>query len=328
MHTRNIIVIGSSAGGVIALQELVALLPANFQASIFVVQHISAHSPSMLAKILTSKGNLPAEHPEDGEVFETGRIYIAPPNRHMLIEGDHILVKKGPKENRFRPSIDALFRSAAYSHGSRVIGVILTGMLDDGTSGLWSVKRLGGISIIQKPDEAKYPTMPLSALEYVDIDHIESITGIANLLVDLVHKHAPTPEPLTDEELDQMKIEIETAAQKNAFEKGILTLGPLSPLTCPECKGVLIELKEGDRKRYRCHTGHSFQIPSLLAAMHESIESRLWEALQNLEEIILILEETADAFEEKGEEMVVGQYRQQAELARKKAFRLRKLIFE
>ncbi|MBU1820975.1 MAG: chemotaxis protein CheB, partial [Bacteroidetes bacterium] len=148
MKKRNIIVIGSSAGGVHALQEIVAALPANFAASIFIVQHVAAHAPSILPHILTMRGSLKAVHPADEEEIRPGYIYVSPPNLHMLIEDNRVLVKKGPKENRFRPSIDALFRSAAYSHGPRVIGVVLTGLLDDGTSGMWSVKRQGGIGIV------------------------------------------------------------------------------------------------------------------------------------------------------------------------------------
>jgi len=164
MPKRDIVVIGASAGGVYASQDLVASLPEDFDAAIFVVLHVAAHSPSFLPNILKASGALVAVHPNDGEAIASGRIYVAPPDHHLLIEGNRVLVKKGPKENRFRPSIDALFRSAAYTFGPRVIGVVLTGMLNDGTSGMWSVKRLGGVGIIQEPAEALYPSMPASVL--------------------------------------------------------------------------------------------------------------------------------------------------------------------
>ena len=186
MRNRDVIVIGSSAGGVSALKDIVGSLPANFAATIFIVQHIAPDSISLLPGILSFKGNISAAHAVDGEKFEKGKIYIAPPDRHLLIEGDHMLVTKGPQEKRFRPSINALFRSAAYSHGNRVIGVVLTGMLDDGTSGMWSVKRLGGISIVQKPEDAAYSSMPESVLEHVNVDHVLQLSEIGPLLNTLV----------------------------------------------------------------------------------------------------------------------------------------------
>src|SRR5919112_258674 len=157
MSKKNIVVIGASAGGVIALVDLFKTIPKDFEGYIFVVQHLSPFSPSVLPQIIGRNTHLKAVHPNDGDEMKLNTIYIAPPDHHLLIEKDKVMVKKGPKENRFRPSIDALFRSAAYSYGSRVIGVVLSGLLDDGTSGLWSVKRRGGICVIQHPSDAEFP---------------------------------------------------------------------------------------------------------------------------------------------------------------------------
>ena len=329
---RDIIVIGSSAGGVFALQQLVASLPRNFEASIFIVQHISPNSTSFLPEILSKSGNLKAVHPKDGELIRQGCIYIAPPDCHMLIEGDKILVKKGPKENRFRPSIDALFRSAAYNYGPRVIGVVLTGMLDDGTSGMWSIKRLGGLGVVQEPDDAQYSAMPSSVLEYVDVDYVVPIAGIADLLVELIQddiKVAGTQEAEAEKaELERMKIEIDTAAQRNGFERGIMEIGDLTPLTCPECHGVLLRLKEGNLVRYRCHTGHSYSVTSLLEGLVESVEMKLYDALKSLEETVLLLEESAIEDEENGDVPVAQSLIEKAEIARKRAIKLREFIFE
>src|SRR5687768_14648135 len=162
MAKRDIVVVGASAGGVKALTEFVRSIPQGFKGSVFVVLHIPAASPSNLPAILTRAGVLKAIHPNDGEKIKPGLIYVAPPDHHMLLEGTSVLVKKGPEENRFRPSIDALFRSAAYVYGSRVIGIVLSGLLNDGTSGLWSIKRLGGLTIIQEPGDADYPSMPIN----------------------------------------------------------------------------------------------------------------------------------------------------------------------
>ena len=330
---RDIIVIGSSAGGVHALQQLVASLPHDFEASIFIVQHVSPNGTSFLPEILSKHGHLKAVHPKDNEHIRQGCIYIAPPDCHMLIEGDKILVKKGPKENRFRPSIDALFCSAAYNYGPRVIGVVLTGMLDDGTSGMWSVKRLGGLGIIQEPDDAQYPAMPTNVLEYVNVDYIVPLADVAALLVKLIQDDMIGPEDMQKAEmekaeLERMKIEIDTAAQRNGFERGIMEIGDLTPLTCPECHGVLVRLKEGNIVRYRCHTGHSYHANSLLSGLVESVEIKLYEALKSLEETVLLLEESAMEDEENGDVPVAHSLIQKAQIARKRAIKLREFIFE
>jgi two-component system chemotaxis response regulator CheB len=174
---RDIVVIGASAGGVAALLALVKTLPADFPAPIFIVLHVAADSPGMLPQMLNSVSALEVRHPQDGEIVAAGIIYVAPPDHHLLLEDDRVLVTRGPKENRFRPSIDALFRSAAYTYGPRVIGVVLTGYLDDGTSGLWSVQRMGGLSIVQEPRDAEQPSMPTNALEFVAADYIVPLAG-------------------------------------------------------------------------------------------------------------------------------------------------------
>ncbi|MGI4975299.1 MAG: chemotaxis protein CheB, partial [Janthinobacterium lividum] len=169
-HYRDIVVIGTSAGGMTALLALAKTLPVDFPAPIFVVLHVAPNSPSLMPELLNSVSALKAKHPQNGETVRPGVIYLAPPDHHLLLEDDRVLVTRGPKENRFRPSIDALFRSAAYTYGPRVIGVVLTGYLDDGTSGLWSVQRMGGLTIVQEPRDAEQPAMPTNALKFVVAD--------------------------------------------------------------------------------------------------------------------------------------------------------------
>src|SRR5687768_8867078 len=202
MAKRDIIVVGASAGGVTALTEFVKSLPENFAGYIFVVLHIPPSSPSNLPAILTRAGLLHAKHPKDGEKIKPGQIYVAPPDHHVLLEGGNILVKKGPEENRFRPSVDALFRSAAYVYGPRVIGIVLSGLLNDGTSGLWSIHRLGGITIIQQPTDAEFPSMPLNVLDYVKVDYSTSASHMGLLLKKLTTGRASKKPKISKEEME------------------------------------------------------------------------------------------------------------------------------
>src|SRR5262245_3917308 len=191
MERRDIVVIGASAGGMTALINLVKGLPADFPASVFVVWHIAAHSDNILPAVLERAGKLPAALALDGDTIVRGKIYVAPANRHLIVEPTRVRLVQGPKENRSRPSIDVLFRSAAVAFGQRTIGVVLTGMLDDGTSGLWEIKHRGGVAIVQQPDEAEHSSMPLSALRSTDVDYVLPVNEIATALVRLVNEPLP-----------------------------------------------------------------------------------------------------------------------------------------
>lgn len=200
MAKRNIVVVGASGGGVTALVSFVKSLPPQLEASIFIVLHVPPFSQSRLPEILSSAGHFKAVHPNDGDSIKPGLIYVANNDRHLLVEEGRVLVKKGPKENRFRPSVDALFRSAAYTYGSRVIGIILSGMLDDGTSGLWTIKQLGGVGIIQEPSEAMFPQMPENVLEYIEVDHRLPVADMGALLKELCAVDAPGTKDLNSED--------------------------------------------------------------------------------------------------------------------------------
>lgn len=326
MVKRDIVVIGSSAGGVVALQELVARLPADCMASFFVVQHVSANGRSILPTILSHAGPLKAKHPHDGEPIAAGMIYVAPPDHHLLLEDKHILIKRGPKENRFRPSIDALFRSAAYTFGSRVIGVVLTGLLDDGTSGMWSIKRQGGVGIIQEPEEALYPSMPRSVLEYVDVDYQLPISEIGPLLYQLTAQPAPTEPEMPAEEADRFKTELRMAAQQYVFDSGFKKLGPPTLLTCPECHGALVSIKEGKLERFRCHTGHAFTASDLLAEISKATEDSLWNTIRGLEEAIMILEQAAKSYDEADNSMATEVIRQKIQHIKDQTGVIREII--
>jgi two-component system, chemotaxis family, protein-glutamate methylesterase/glutaminase len=252
MANKNIIVIGASYGGVEAMKELVGGLPERFPATIFFVQRLSPTAPSALPKILANAGPLPISFPADFEPLKSGHIYVAPPDHHLLIEQGHVRLTRGPKENGFRPSIDALFRSAAYAYGPRVVGVVLTGMLDDGTAGLRAVKDRGGTAIVQDPKEAAAPSMPQSAMQYVEVDYRLPLSGIAPMLNELAH--TPVAEEGAYAVSERMKIEVEIAKEDTATDKGIQNLFEASNYTCPECQGVLPQLKEEGILRFRCQS--------------------------------------------------------------------------
>ena len=300
MPQRDIIVVGASAGGVTALLEFARSLPKDFKGTVFVVLHIPPHSPSNLPTILSKASPIKAVHPKDGSPIKSGLIYVAPPDHHMLLEKNRILVKKGPKENRFRPSVDALFRSAAYVYGPRVIGVILSGLLNDGTSGLWSIKRMGGLSVVQTPEDASYPSMPINALEYVKADHIVAAAEMGALVTKLGKRKAPKRVRVKKQEMELLKLEVIIAMRDNAFEMGIMNMGEFTAFTCPECNGILIRLKEGDLVRFRCHTGHAFTASALLADLSASVEDKLWQAMRGLEETTMLLKQISHHFKENG----------------------------
>lgn len=305
---RDIVVIGASSGGIAALLQLVSTLPADFPAPIFVVQHMAPYAQSVLPQLMSNVSPLTAKHPHDGEQVQPGTIYVAPPDHHLLIEDDKVLVKRGPKENRFRPSVDALFRSAAYSYGPRVIGVVLTGYLDDGTSGLWCIQRLGGLTVVQDPEDATSPAMPVNALEFVDADHVVPLAGLSALLVKLTTQTAPASPKVAKEDMERIEIEFSIAKRGNAFELGIIDKGELTPFTCPDCHGALTRLMEGKLIRFRCHTGHAYTISALLSEVSESVESMLYQSMRGLEESKMLLQNLGDYFAKDGQKEVADTF--------------------
>lgn len=318
-NIRDIIVIGASAGGVTALKDFVKTLPADFQGTIFIVLHVPSHSESHLPSILSKAGPLKAVHPQDGDFIKSGIIYIAPSDHHLLLEEGRILVKKGPRENRFRPSIDALFRSAAYVYRQRVIGIILSGFLNDGTSGLWTVKQLGGMTLVQDPGDAEQAHLPVNVLEYVKPDFVVNASDMGNIIAEYAKKPNHEKLKLSENELERLEKEIIIATRDNAFEMGIMNWGKLTPFTCPECHGALIKLVEGNMLRYRCHTGHAYTASSLLAEVTESIESTLWQAMRGMEEMNMLLKNIGDHYEEIDNSNAAALFRAKAKEGAEKA---------
>jgi two-component system chemotaxis response regulator CheB len=289
---RNIIVVGTSAGGLETLDHLVGQLPTDLPASIFIVQHLGpANSGEPLLRRLGRHQAFRPKLADHGDRFRQGCIYIAPPDNHLLLKKDRMLVTKGARENRYRPGIDPLFRSAAVAHGARVIGVVLTGMLDDGTAGLMAIKRCGGVTVVQDPKDAAYSGMPLSALDNVEVDFCVPVAEMGPLLAKLVSqphgKSKPVPSDIRTEALIAERV-LSDVSQVDG-------LGDQVPYNCPNCGGVLWEIDTPGEKRYRCHTGHSYTGPALLASQSEKIEELLWIALRMFEERRNLLTSMANA---------------------------------
>jgi two-component system chemotaxis response regulator CheB len=281
MSVTRLVVVGASSGGIEALTKLAAALPADFPAAVCVVLHTSAQSPGILDGILDRAGPLPARAVRGGERPQPGHIYAAPPDHHVVVEPNRLRLTKGPRENRFRPAIDPLFRSAAQVYGPAAVGVVLTGNLDDGTAGLWAIKRLGGVAIVQDPADAAYPSMPQSAVQHVRVDHVVPLAAMAPLLTRVVTTPVYEGAVVVPDRID---IEVKIAKAEDPFTAGIEQLGEASTFACPDCHGVLLRLDEEGHVRFRCHTGHAYSAESLLAAINERVEDALWNAVRAVDE--------------------------------------------
>jgi two-component system, chemotaxis family, protein-glutamate methylesterase/glutaminase len=279
---RDTIVLGASAGGIEALLRLLPAFTTGVEASVFVVQHTSADGQSMLDQVLDRVTAYRAAFAQDGEVITTRRVYVAPPNRHLLIQGGRIRLWHGSRENRARPAIDPLFRSAGVARGSRVVAGVLSGMLDDGASGLLSVKRCGGLAFVQSPADAMESEMPERAAEALGdgLDGTLSADELGRRMVELMGTPAPEAPPVPDDVTFEMEMLLGDVSALEVLSKQ----GPPLPLSCPECGGPLWSLREGRVQRYRCHTGHTYGVDSLLSGQGNQIEQALWAAIKGLEQ--------------------------------------------
>ncbi|CAN5656965.1 chemotaxis protein CheB [soil metagenome] len=321
---HNIVVVGASAGGVEALVTLTAQLPADLPAAIFVVLHTPSNTPSRLPEILNRNNSLPTKIAEDGEPIRLGQIYLAPPDNHMVLKANQVQIVHGPRENLWRPAIDPLFRSAAVTHGARAIGVILTGMMDDGAAGLVAVKRCGGCAVVQAPTDAAFPEMPSSALAHVEADYTLPLAEMGAVLDRLVREPAGAS-PMVPEELwlenqivERMTSHLEQASQ----------LGEQVPISCPECGGPLWEMKADDTRRYRCSVGHAYTAQTLLADQTHETESALWYALRTLEERANMLKRMASDEQGRGRQATAKLFQIRADESKTYATQLRKLLQE
>jgi len=274
---RDMIAIGGSAGALEGLIAIVKRLSRQVPAALFVVLHTSPDSNGCLPEILERNGSLAARFPVPPEPIQHGVIYVAPPNQHLMVTDGHVVTVDGPKENGFRPAIDPLFRSLAKAYGSRTAGVILSGALDDGTFGLMAVKEAGGLAVVQHPYEALVPSMPLSAIQNVEVDHIVRADEIARLLVEAAGEPdggPPAPAILAQPHQGERDISLSSVWPEDLQ-------GPPSSQTCPECGGALWQIEQGHRFRFRCHTGHGFTADALLFEQRAQLETALWSAVRS-----------------------------------------------
>jgi len=322
MAQHDVIVIGASAGGVEAISRIVSDLPREIRAAIFVVLHIS-RGRSMLPEILTRAGRLPAAHPTDGEPLQYGRIYVGPPDHHLVLLDGTVRIVHTASENGVRPAVDPLFRSAARAYGSRVIGVILTGALDDGTAGVAAVKEAGGITIAQDPEEAFSPGMPRSAISSGMIDHIVTLHEIPLLLSALTDEDAPSTIPTMGPHVRAMEPDL--AEVGIAIKPGDRPGRP-SVFSCPECHGTLWEVEDGGLLRFRCRVGHVYSPDSMMAAQTDEVERSLWTALRTLEERAALAHRLAERGRQRDHHWVDKAFTQRAREAEMEANHIRGLL--
>lgn len=327
MATRDTIVIGASAGGVEALTKLVADLPEDLPAAVFIVLHVPSDVPSLLPGILLRESRLPVAHAKNGEEIKRGRIYVAPPDQHLLIEDEQVKLVHGPKENLHRPSIDTLFRSAARVAGARAIGVILTGARDDGRAGMRAIKQRGGITIVQDPLEALFPSMPMSVMLEMKVDHSVSLHEIAPLLDRLSRDTAE--EERRYRVPDEVEIEARIAEQE--MEAGELIasverLGKVSKLTCPDCHGALWEINDETMLRFRCHVGHAFSDEALSDGQSQMLEVALWSAVRALEEQMILARRIVERARKANHTRAANMFERRAQQAEENSAIIRQLL--
>ncbi|MDH2386940.1 chemotaxis protein CheB [Bradyrhizobium sp. CER78] len=289
MANRDILAIGTSAGGFEALRFLAGEFSPDFPAAVLVVIHLPSQFRSTLDAILTQAGPLPASFAVDGEKLERSRIYIAPPERHLLVESGQLRLGWGPRENNARPALDPLFRSAALCCAPRSVGAVLTGTLGDGAAGLSALKQFGGITVVQDPGDAAFPEMPTTALMRSQPNHVVSLASMPALFEKLVRQPAGQPVPVTG----AIEYEVSVASGGQASMSEMDRIGRRSVLACPDCHGVMWEIDEGELVRYRCHVGHAYTAELMSLALDDNLRRALGSALRTLDERIALARKLA-----------------------------------
>jgi two-component system chemotaxis response regulator CheB len=323
---HDIVVMGASAGGIAPIERVLSVLPNDLPAAVFVVIHTAAEGPRLLSDVLSRMSSLPVAYAADGDPIRNSRVYLAPPDHHLLLDEGRVRVTRGPRENRHRPAIDPLFRSAARAYRSRVVAVLFSGLLDDGTAGVKVVGRNGGVSIVQDPEEARFAAMPRNAVRNDSPQYVLPVRQIGPTVVELVvkGKRRGGQDESLDSELDNEVKIAEVDMQAIEHKKS----GAPSAYVCPECNGTLWEVREGELLRFRCRVGHAYGTESLLAAKNDELESALWTALRTLEERAALHQRLAKHAAERDNPRVAKHFRGSAEDMQRQAQSIRSLLLE
>lgn len=309
-YSPYIICIGASAGGLHAVIQLLSQIPASINAAVFVVLHLSKSAVgNILVERIKRDIKLPCKLAENKEGIKAGCIYVAPPDSHLLVKNDRIILGHGPAENRFRPSIDVLFRSAAVAYGELAIGVILTGLLNDGTTGMWAIQQSGGHCIVQDPNEAEFPDMILSVLDRMEVDHVANLNKIPDILVSVTQvarkqKNTAPAEVIAESNLSE---KMATSLQE------ISQVGQQTVYSCPDCGGGLWKIKNDRAEHLRCHIGHTYSTDDLVIKQSETIEQTLWVAVRMMEERKLLLSRLANDNKSKGLEKIAADFSERSD---------------
>jgi two-component system chemotaxis response regulator CheB len=326
---RDVVVIGSSAGGIEALPRLLSQLPQSFPAAVAIVQHLMPGGSSGLVDILQRSSSLPVQWGEHGDEIMLGRVYVAPAGVHMLFDDTRVALGGGPRENYSRPAINRLFRSAAAQHGNRTIGVLLTGMLDDGVAGLKAIQKAGGAAIVQDPDDAAYPSMPQAALAALRPDRVLPIDAIGAALMLLVRQAAPPieapQEVVLEAQLDSSDAKAPTGLHS---PEALDALGPQSPIACPECGGPLWQTGDPLSRTYRCYLGHVTSTATMLSMKSTEVERALWSAVRSLQERATTLSRLAQDARRIGATHSASDYDHRAHEAHSQAERARLFLLD
>jgi two-component system chemotaxis response regulator CheB len=324
--THCVVAIGASAGGVQALKHLFSRLSPDTRASFLVVLHIPPHTHSHLDEVLQACTTMPVRIAKDGETLRPGTVYVAKSDLHLMVtEAGRIKLTRGPKECRTRPAVDVLFRSVATVFGARSLGIVLSGMLDDGTAGLWAIKERNGLTLVQDPAEAENASMPQSAIDHVEIDLVGPVDVLARELPALINQSmANESAPPSSRHVTEAMI----AGEGNALQLGVMKMGEVSQYTCPDCHGVLVHIKEGRIVRFRCHTGHAFSMKTLLEEVSEAIDNGLWDTIRAVEERILLLREMAEIAQEQGSNAEATACEGEAREAERRITAMREMVLD
>lgn len=319
---RDIIVIGGSSGATAPLKTILGALPRDLPAAVFVVMHIPARSIGMLQTVAAASGQMPVYAATDGMPIASGNIYLAVPDRHLILTQGHMRLGRGPRENMARPAIDPLFRSAAAAYGPRVIGVILSGLLSDGASGLEAIKRCGGIAVVQDPADAIANEMPLAATMATTIDLSVPSARIGDVLSELVRQPAPPGLPVPPD----IRLEVDIAAGERVDSTIVGRIGDPSAITCPHCEGVMTLVRGAKPLRFRCQVGHAMTADILAQEQENAVDEALRVALRIVEERAELVSRMAEDARNSARPVVATLYDERAAEYRRYAETIRRAV--